>query len=294
MKTTAGARSGAVLFFALHFGAAYASDYASCILDRMPGSANNAITIAVTQTCARENPGAYYQVERGSGLGFFGYNDAQACILKKAKDTTEQRAAMLIAVACRCLYDTPTFKGEMCGYPPVQMSYTPVPVEEPITASPSLPPATRAPLTVAPVPPAAAPAPTPVVRIYASPAAKPAKPLKPALNEIRKTDQDHMPDAQAIADLNFIAARAIDDFPVLGTLEGTPLMEKIIARRDQLMWSGMYPSVALTQAVNEVMPSYLPAKAANTSPDQQRAIIKPAPVAQNGCRWTSLKDWTCN
>ena len=280
-------KSTAVLLTALHFGAAYASDYASCILDRMPGSANNAITTAVTQTCLRENPGAYYKVERGSGLGIFGYNDAQACTLKKAKDTIEQRAAMLIAMACRCLYDTPDFKGEMCAYPPVQMSYAPAPAAERPIPFPLPPVVAPAPTITVPTP-----APKPVMQIYASPVTRPAKPLRPSLNEIRKTDQEPKPNAQVLDDLNRMADRAIRNYPELGTPAGAEMVERIVARRDELIRSGTYPSIALTQATNDVMLNNLPTTTVDMRP-QQKAPVAPAQNAYGGCRWISSKEWTC-
>jgi hypothetical protein len=94
---------------------AHANNYADCILDKMPGSENEAVTTAVIQTCLQENSGSFYEIFKGSGRGIFGYKDSNACILKKAKDTKNQRGAFLISAACRCLYDEPFYKNEPCA-----------------------------------------------------------------------------------------------------------------------------------------------------------------------------------
>lgn len=136
----------AALSLALLPMAATAGDYASCLLDRMPGSANNAITTAVIRSCMKENPGGFYDIEAGDGRGIFGYRDPEECTLKKAKDTREQRAAMVIASACRCLYREPAFKGEMCDSRPVSITYAapaPAPAPEPVVQPPFVAPAAR-------------------------------------------------------------------------------------------------------------------------------------------------------
>lgn len=98
---------------------AFANNFAECVLEKMPGSANEAITTAVMSTCSNENPGGYYNVMKGSGRGIFGFSDPNSCILKKAHDTPNQRGALLIANACRCLYSVPTLEDEPCMYRPV-------------------------------------------------------------------------------------------------------------------------------------------------------------------------------
>lgn len=96
---------------------AHAGNYAECILDKMPGTANAPAALAVSRSCTNEYLGQYGTVERGSGLGLFGFKDPEACIIKKARATAQPNAAFMIAAACRCLYGEPEFKEQMCGNP---------------------------------------------------------------------------------------------------------------------------------------------------------------------------------
>jgi hypothetical protein len=88
-------------------GPAVASNFAQCILEKMPGSANQAMHAAIFQTCARDHPTQYRGIEKGEGRGLFGFSDGNACTIKKAAGTTFQPSAYAIARACKCLYDAP-------------------------------------------------------------------------------------------------------------------------------------------------------------------------------------------
>lgn len=105
------------IFAALTLAAApaWAANYATCILDKMPGTQNGAVYAAVFQTCGQEHPSRYSGVEKGSGRGIFGFSDGNACILKKAASTPYQPSAAAISVACRCLYDKPQVSGQTCA-----------------------------------------------------------------------------------------------------------------------------------------------------------------------------------
>lgn len=94
---------------------AWAANYATCILDKMPGTANWATHTAVLQTCSHEHPARFSGVKKGSGRGLFGFADGNACIIKKAASTSFQPAATAIASSCRCLYDKPVVGGSSCG-----------------------------------------------------------------------------------------------------------------------------------------------------------------------------------
>lgn len=94
---------------------ALAGNFAECILDNMPGASNGATSAAIFQSCGHEYQDRYSGVVRGSGKGLFGYKDGNACIVKLAKETVFQPAASAIAVACRCLYDDPQFRGQTCA-----------------------------------------------------------------------------------------------------------------------------------------------------------------------------------
>ncbi len=84
---------------------ALAGNYATCIIDKMPGVANDVAVGSVLKLCRGEHPGGLDAVTPGSGRGLFGYGSGDECTLKKAKDTRSQRAALIIGNACRRLYD---------------------------------------------------------------------------------------------------------------------------------------------------------------------------------------------
>jgi hypothetical protein len=81
-----------------------ASNYAECLLDRMPGTQNAAVAQTVVKQCVASHPAGYLGVTRGSGKGWFSYSDPDACVLAKAKATTNAMAADMIRGACHCLY----------------------------------------------------------------------------------------------------------------------------------------------------------------------------------------------
>lgn len=94
------------------------SNFAECILDKMPGAANDAVVMSVHRICSQEHAGGYFAIERGSGRGWFGFDNPEACIIKKAADTRLPRAAMSISVACRCLYGVKWEEFDTCADPP--------------------------------------------------------------------------------------------------------------------------------------------------------------------------------
>ena len=52
-----------------------------------------------------ENPGGIEAVAQGSGRGWFGFKSGAECTAKKAAQTRSNRAAVLVGVSCRKLYD---------------------------------------------------------------------------------------------------------------------------------------------------------------------------------------------
>jgi hypothetical protein len=86
---------------------AWAGNYATCVLDKAPGAANDVAAQAVFQLCLGENPGGIPAVPQGSGRGFFGFKSGAECTAKKAGDTRSNQAAVMIGMACRRLYDEP-------------------------------------------------------------------------------------------------------------------------------------------------------------------------------------------
>lgn len=94
-----------------------AADFATCILEKMPGSSNGATNSAVFQTCISEHPGGYVNVKQGAGRGLFGFKDGNACTIDIAKQTSFQPSAGAIAIACRCLYNKAFLPDQTCANP---------------------------------------------------------------------------------------------------------------------------------------------------------------------------------
>ncbi|GAB2531219.1 hypothetical protein [Simplicispira piscis] len=99
-------RSALGLALAFAFASpAFAGNYAECIIDKMPGVANDTAATAVYQMCKSEYPGTINSVPQGSGRGMFSFKSGAECTAKKAGDTRSNQAAHMIGVACRKLYD---------------------------------------------------------------------------------------------------------------------------------------------------------------------------------------------
>ncbi|WP_447593513.1 hypothetical protein [Aquipseudomonas campi] len=88
-------------------GLAQAGNFATCLLDELPGVQNNNAAGAAYQVCSARYPKRYAGVDQGSGRGFFGYESGAECALKHARDTKSLDAAGMIRVACNRLYDKP-------------------------------------------------------------------------------------------------------------------------------------------------------------------------------------------
>lgn len=82
----------------------WAANFATCILDKMPGTQNDVAANAISQVCNAKH-GGLQTVAQGSGRGLFGYDSGAECTAKLAGDTRSNRAAYMIGVACRKLYD---------------------------------------------------------------------------------------------------------------------------------------------------------------------------------------------
>lgn len=84
---------------------AMAGNFATCILDRMPGTQNDSVAYAVMRICKEKYPGGFDSVINGEGRGWFSFKSGAECSVKKAANTPNQRAAQIISNACRRLYD---------------------------------------------------------------------------------------------------------------------------------------------------------------------------------------------
>lgn len=85
---------------------ALAGNFATCLLDKLPAVQNDVAANAAYQACNSAYPGGFPSVPQGVGRGWFSPTSAE-CTLKKAGDTRSNRAAVLIGMACRRLYDEP-------------------------------------------------------------------------------------------------------------------------------------------------------------------------------------------
>lgn len=114
------------LLLLLFSAPAMASNFATCILDKMPGSSNQAMHAAVVQLCLADHAAGFAGVIQGSGRGWLGFSSGNACTLKKAAGTPFGMSAGVIATACRCLYDEPNpfFKPDPRSSDPVMCAYS--------------------------------------------------------------------------------------------------------------------------------------------------------------------------
>ncbi|MFC7460780.1 GIY-YIG nuclease family protein [Hydrogenophaga defluvii] len=76
--------------------------------------------------------------------------------------------------------------------------------------------------------------------------------------ERHKQEEDRAAKEKVRADVNAAAERAFERFPYLREPEYAHVLEKIVETRDHLISQGVYPSVALTRAVNDHAYAYDP------------------------------------
>lgn len=96
---------GFALFAAPHARAGILgpNNMAECVLDRMPGVANDSVGLEIYAQCSREFP-VNAPVEKRTGF-FAAYHSGAECTLKKAKDTPSPLAARFIQGYCYMLYE---------------------------------------------------------------------------------------------------------------------------------------------------------------------------------------------
>lgn len=87
---------------------AQADNFATCLLDELPGVQNSNSAGAAYQVCSSRFPERYDGVEQGSGRGVLGYESGAECALDKARNTRSNDASGMIRVACNRLYNEPT------------------------------------------------------------------------------------------------------------------------------------------------------------------------------------------
>lgn len=74
---------------------ALAADYATCLLDNLPGVKNGPAHAAALNLCGSKYPDRFFEVRRGSGRGLLGPKSPEQCTLDKARDTAWQPRCVL-------------------------------------------------------------------------------------------------------------------------------------------------------------------------------------------------------
>ena len=115
----------ALFLAALLPSVAAAGNFATCLLDKLPEVQNDIAAQAVYQVCNAKHPGAFGSVAQGGGRGLFSPTSGAECLMKKGGETRSHRAAALIVVACRRLYDEAPLGFVPYGGPIVQLEPTP-------------------------------------------------------------------------------------------------------------------------------------------------------------------------
>jgi len=113
---------------------AIAGNFATCILEKMPGTQNDAAASAIANVCKEKYPLMYNDVPQGSGRGWLSYDSGSECAANIAAKTTSQRAGQLIYGACNRLYNPPvdfSFNEEVI-LPPKKTDFSDlIPAKEP-------------------------------------------------------------------------------------------------------------------------------------------------------------------
>ena len=101
-------------------------------------------------------------------------------------------------------------------------------------------------------------------------------------------------DAVVASDVDRVMQRALADYPLLKTPEGAPMLQKILARQQVLVGRGMYPSIALVEAVADNAHSLAPRQKQETQPVVTAGPdAAAAPSGFGTCRWATPTVWTC-
>ncbi|TYP65363.1 hypothetical protein [Stutzerimonas stutzeri] len=86
---------------------AFADNYATCLLEKMPELQNEPAAYAAAQVCVTKYPDRMNAIVQGSGRSFWSYESGAECALEKSASTQSRTAAYQIRVACNRLYDKP-------------------------------------------------------------------------------------------------------------------------------------------------------------------------------------------
>ena len=92
------------------------NNFAGCILENMPDVSNESARLAIHRQCSTKFPDRYNEIKKGSGLGFgANFKNRDECVIAKNKNTINRNATININLACSCLYEKPSYDGEICN-----------------------------------------------------------------------------------------------------------------------------------------------------------------------------------
>ena len=81
------------------------NNYPECLLDRLPGAANDAVAQEILKSCMRDFPNNDdAAIKKKTGF-FSAFPSGSECTLKKAKNTPSMMAARAVQYACYRLYE---------------------------------------------------------------------------------------------------------------------------------------------------------------------------------------------
>lgn len=101
-------------------------------------------------------------------------------------------------------------------------------------------------------------------------------------------------DAAVAADVDRVLERAKNDYPVLRTPEGEPTLQAILERQKVLVRQGMYPSIAMVEAVADHQHALTPRQKPAAAPVATAAQGTTAAKTFGGCRWVTPTQWGCD
>jgi hypothetical protein len=100
-------------------------------------------------------------------------------------------------------------------------------------------------------------------------------------------------EAAVAADVDRVLERAKNDYPVLRAAEGEPVLQQILARQKVLVGRGMYPSIAMVEALADHQHALAP-REKQAAPVATATQSTAAPKSFGGCRWITPTQWGCD
>lgn len=94
------------------------------------------------------------------------------------------------------------------------------------------------------------------------------------------------------AEVEAVLERARNDYPVLRTPEGEPTLRAILQRQKVLQASGVYPSIAMVEAVADHADALRPRQRTHAAAPQADATPDYSKTYGN-CRWLDPYTWSC-